>query len=63
MRVDLAYDEPEREPDCEHCGAPDSWCRCLPIVACPECGAEYEDVEGWGVCWLCDECGWEMPES
>ena len=54
---DPGWDEP-REPEktCERCEAPVSWCYCYPIVLCPQCGAEHEDMDGFGVL-HCSDCG------
>lgn len=48
--------EPDPEPVCARCEAPESWCVCLPIVLCPQCGAEHEDADGFGVL-FCSDCG------
>lgn len=60
MRIDLAWDEPwqEPEPTCARCEAPESWCRCLDILICPQCGEESEDVEGFGAVFHCEDCGY-----
>jgi len=29
----------------------------MPIMTCPQCGAEYEDFDGFGVLY-CEKCGY-----
>lgn len=48
--------EDDDEPTCGRCEAPESWCRCLPIDICPQCGEEHEDIAGFGLLY-CDACG------
>lgn len=65
MRINLAWDEPpeDPEPQCARCEAPQSWCCCLPIVVCPQCGEEHDDADGFGVLMYCEDCGWCVHSS